>query len=158
MEETFKALTAFEVFAHHHGVAIMHYHADNGRFIDKEFMDTIANKRQTVSFCGVNAHFQNGRAEKCIRDLQDQARKVLLHSVARWPKSSSTHLWPYAVHYVNDVRNNIPTSKYAHSPLQNFTRTSVQIKVNTFYTFGCPVYALDRGLASGKKIPKWNPR
>ena len=113
MEETLKALAAFEAFAHHHGVTIRHYHADNGRFADKEFLDTIANKRQTVSFCGVNAHFQNGRAEKRIRDLQDQARKVLLHSVARWPKSSSTHLWPYAMHYVNDVRNNIPTSENA---------------------------------------------
>ena len=136
----------------------MHYYADNGRFVDKEFIDTIANKRQTVSFCDVNAHFQNGKAEKRIRDLHDQARKVLLHSVARWSKSSSTHLWLYAVHYVNDERNNIPTSENAQSPLQKFTGTSVQTKVNAFHTFGCPVYALDRGLASGKNIPKWNPR
>ena len=62
------------------------------------------------------------------------------------------------MHYVNDVRNNIPTSENAHSPLQKFTGTSVQTKVNTFHPFGCPVYALDRGLASGKKIPSWNPR
>ena len=34
----------------------------------------------------------------------------------------------------------------------------MQTKVNTFHTFGCPVYALDRGLASCKKIPKWDPR
>ena len=73
-------------------------------------------------------------------------------------KSSSTHLWLYAVHYVNDVRNNIPTSQDAQSPLQKFTGTNVQAKVNTFHTFGCPVYVLDSGLASGKKIPKWNPR
>ena len=62
------------------------------------------------------------------------------------------------MHYVNDVRNNIPTSENAHSPLQKFTGTSVQTKVNTFHIFGCPVYALDRGLASGRKILKWEPR
>ena len=158
MEETLKALAAFEAFAHHHGVTIMYYHADNGRLTDKELMDTIANKRQAVFLCGVNARFQNSRAEKRIRDLHDQAKKVLLHSVARWPKSSSTYLWPHAVYYVNDVRNNIPTSENAQSPIQKFTVTNVQEKVNTFYPFGCSVYALDSELASGKKIQKWNPR
>ena len=77
MEETLKVLTAFEAFAHHHGVTIMHYHADNGRFADKEFMDTIANKRHTVSFCGVNAHFQNGRAEKRIRGSSKKGASTL---------------------------------------------------------------------------------
>ena len=35
MDETLKALTAFEAFAHHYGVTIIHYHTDNGRFADK---------------------------------------------------------------------------------------------------------------------------
>jgi hypothetical protein len=30
--------------------------------------------------CGVNAHFQNGAAERCIRDLSDGAQTLLLHA------------------------------------------------------------------------------
>ena len=45
MEETLKALAAFEAFSHQHGITVMHYHADNGRFVDRKFKETIANKR-----------------------------------------------------------------------------------------------------------------
>ena len=69
MEETLKALAAFEAYSHHRGVTMQHYHADNGRFTDRQFMEATTSKDQTVSFCGVNAYFQNGRAEKWIRDL-----------------------------------------------------------------------------------------
>jgi hypothetical protein len=47
----------------------------------------VAISGQTISFCGVNAHFQNGIAEKMIRDLQESTRKQLLHTKARWPKA-----------------------------------------------------------------------
>ena len=70
-EETLKALAAFETYSHHHEVTTQHYHADNGRFADRQYMDATASKDQTVSFCGVNAHFQNDRSEKRIHDLQD---------------------------------------------------------------------------------------
>ena len=158
MEETLKALAAFEAYSHHRGVTMQHYHTDNGRFTDRQFMEATSSKYQTVSFYGVNAHFQNGRAEQRIRDLQDQVRNVLLRSVARWPKSSSAHLWSYAVHYLNDVRNNIPTEDNTVSPLKKFIGTSVQTKVTTFYTFDCPINALNSVLESGKKLPKWDAR
>ena len=32
-------------------------------------------KEEKMSYCGVNVHFQNGIAEKRIRDLQEHARK-----------------------------------------------------------------------------------
>ena len=63
MEETLKSLTAFEAYSHHRGVTMQHCHTDNGRFTDRQFMYTTASKDQTVSFCGVNTHFQNGRAK-----------------------------------------------------------------------------------------------
>ena len=53
---------------------------------------------------------------------------------------------------------NIPTEENTISPLQKFTGTSVQMKVTTFHTFGCLLYALDSVLASGKNLPKWNAR
>ena len=68
-EETVEAKEAFELFASSHGVQILHYHADNGRFADNRFRKAVTERRQTVSFCGINAHFQNGMAERRIREL-----------------------------------------------------------------------------------------
>ena len=82
-EETVKAKLAFEAYSSTIGVNILHYHADNGRFIDNLFIDNIKQNNQSISFCGVGAHHQNGRAEKRIRDLRDSARKMLLHAISR---------------------------------------------------------------------------
>jgi hypothetical protein len=83
--DTVEAKEVFEAFARNMGVRIQHYHADNGRFADNDFMNTVKKQQQTISFCGVNAHFQNGIAEKRMRDLQEQARTMLLHAKSRCP-------------------------------------------------------------------------
>jgi hypothetical protein len=69
-EETMEAKQAFEHFAKQHGVHILHYHCDNGRFADNAFKNSCSAKGQQLTFCVVNAHFQNGIAEKAIRDLR----------------------------------------------------------------------------------------
>ncbi len=76
-EETVKSKVAFEKFAATHGVNIKHYHADNGRFKDNLFMKSIEEKGQTITFCGVGAHHQNGKAEKRIGDLQRREKYPL---------------------------------------------------------------------------------
>jgi hypothetical protein len=78
--ETLEAKDAFKAYAKSIGVTIQHYHADNGQFADNLFLKSIKDKGQTISFCGVNAHFQNGIAEKRICDLQEAARSQLLHA------------------------------------------------------------------------------
>ena len=83
VEDTIKAKVAFEAYARNHGVEIKHYHADNGRFPDRKFLEAIETEIQTISFCGAYAQRQNGKAEKRFRDLQEQARKLLLHSISR---------------------------------------------------------------------------
>jgi len=55
-------------------VNVLHYHADNGRFADNAFIEDAKEQRQSISYCGVNAHHQNGKAEKRIRDLKVQER------------------------------------------------------------------------------------
>jgi hypothetical protein len=157
-EETVEAKRAFEAYARSHGVSIKHYHADNGRFADNAFIDSIARSGQTISYCGVNAHFQNGVAEKRIRDLQEQARKQLLHAKSRWPSAIEINLWPYALRTANDIRNTIPDKEDGSSPLERFCRTNVSPKLRHNHTFGCPVYALDNRLQANSRIPKWNPR
>jgi hypothetical protein len=56
-QETVEAKYAFERWSNSHGVNIKHYHADNGLFTENVFMADVARKGQTISFCGVNAHF-----------------------------------------------------------------------------------------------------
>lgn len=78
--DTIATKSAFEAYSLQYGVHIKHYHADNGRFADKDFLKTIHADKQTISLCVVNAHFQNGIAEKRNRNFQEQARTALFHS------------------------------------------------------------------------------
>jgi hypothetical protein len=82
-EEMLKAKQAFEQFAAKHGVNIFHYYCDNGQFADNAFKQSCKESRQQLTFCGVNAHFQNGIAERAIRDLSESVGKQLLHARAR---------------------------------------------------------------------------
>jgi hypothetical protein len=79
-EETMDAKQAFEQFTEQHGIRILHYHCNSRRFADNAFKNSCSTKGQRLTFCGVNAHFQNGIAEKAIRDLRESARKQLLHA------------------------------------------------------------------------------
>ena len=63
-EEMVMAKHTSECSADQRGVKIIHYHADNGRFADNAFIADCKAQRQGLSYCGVNAHFQNGIAER----------------------------------------------------------------------------------------------
>jgi len=45
-EETVAAKEAFERYARSHGVQVMHYHADNGRFVDNKWQKSCADNGQ----------------------------------------------------------------------------------------------------------------
>ena len=68
-QETLDAKHAFEHITEQHAVHIRHYHCDNGHFADCAFMDDVRKAGQTITFCCVGAHHQNGVAERCIRDI-----------------------------------------------------------------------------------------
>ena len=63
-KETIEAKRSFEQFAEQHGVRIEHYHCDNGHFADNDFKAACEMSQQRLTFCGINAHFQNGIAKK----------------------------------------------------------------------------------------------
>jgi hypothetical protein len=107
-KETIEAKQAFERFAADHGVRIKQYHADNGRFADNKFKQHCSQQHQAITYCGVNAHFQNGIAERSIRDITEAARTMLLHDKARWPSAAHLCLWPYAVRMAIYVHNTVP--------------------------------------------------
>jgi hypothetical protein len=154
--ETIEAKESFEKFARAHGITVSHYHADNGRFADNKFREAVALRHQTLSFCGVNAHFQNGVAERRIRELQDMARTMLIHANRRWSQAITANLWPYALRMANDAFNSTPDITRNVTPIEAFAGTKIATNPKHFFHFGCPVYVLSNAMQAGRKIDKWS--
>ena len=158
-EETVLAKKTYETWCRTYGVTVRHYHFDNGRFADNKFLQAVSEyPHQTISYCGVNAHHQNGVAEKRIRDLQELSRTALIHAQQRWPNAITSNLWPFALKISNDVHQSMPSLKDGISPLEKFSQVTVRPKIPSFHHFGCPVYVLNNALADGKSFPKWEER
>lgn len=115
-------------------------------------------QEQTISFCGVNAHFENGVAERRIRELSDGARTSLIHAQSRWPKAISVHLWPFAVRHRKDVFNATRKANRPASPLEIFSNSTVRPRLKHFHPFGCPTYRLNWALQGEKSQPRWEQR
>ena len=84
---TLWAKEAFKRYCEPFGMKVRQYHADNGWFAENLFVEDIKRQGQTIAYCGVNAHFQNGIAEKRIGDLQDAAPTMMLHASVCWPRN-----------------------------------------------------------------------
>ena len=139
-------------------MTILHYHADNGQFCDNSFQAACKQGGQRLSFCGVNAHFQNNRAKKSIRDLSESARNQLLYAQASWPSAIHLSLWPYALRTAVALHNTLPTLEAEVSRLELFSSIRVGINLRKLHVFGAPVFTLSNELASGSSLPKWSPR
>ena len=100
--ETILAKRAFEEFARQYNVTIRGYHADNGIFRANKWVESCRNQSQSLTFAGVNAHHQNGIAERRIRTLQELTRAMLIHANKLWPEAIMANLWPYALRMAND--------------------------------------------------------
>jgi hypothetical protein len=150
--ETIEAKEDFEHWAASFGSKITHYHADNGCFAATAFMARVAKCRQTISFLGVNAHFQHGRAEQLIRTLQDLAQ--LFHAKARWPIAITDHLWPYTILNVANMQNDMPRIGNTHSCMDLFAGTDVQTNLKHHHHIGIPAYVLDANMQAGRNISK----
>ena len=62
LEENLEAKSAYERFLNMGRVQLGGYHADNGLFADKGFVDACNINNQTLKFCAVGTHHQNGIA------------------------------------------------------------------------------------------------
>ena len=159
-DETIKAKRAFEEYAAQRGVQIRAYHADNGIFRANKWVNDCREHRQGLSFAGVNAHHQNGLAERRIRSLQDMTRAMLIHANKRWKSAITPNLWPYAMKMATDVMNETPNMQdpQRRSSEQMFSKTIVHHNIKHQKTFGCPIYVLENKLQTGKIYHKWNAR
>ena len=80
-EETVLTKKILKRYASLKGVYILRHHTDNGQFVFNGFIKDCQAENQHIFNCGVNAHFQNGGAEKKIRDLHEQTRTCLLYAI-----------------------------------------------------------------------------
>jgi hypothetical protein len=120
----------------------------------KEYTYDIEINKQTITYCGVNAHAQNGIAERSIRTLCDRARTIFIHALEKWPEAIGLDLWPYALKMAADIHNATPGPS-GLSPEEIFSRQKARPDcLLDFHTFGCPVFVLDPTLQKGQKIPK----
>ena len=69
LSETILAKHAYERFLALLGDESKAYHADNGQFADKGFRDDCISSNQTITFCRLESHHQNGIAERKIKDI-----------------------------------------------------------------------------------------
>jgi len=159
-EQTLEAKLAFERHANTFDIKILSYRADNGQFAEKSFRDSIKAARQSIDFCGVGSHHQNGIIERHFQRLSTQARTILLHAKRHWPTMVSAILWPFAYKYAEYLYNHLSVDKNGLSPIQKFCNGNThQIELIELHTWGCPCYVLDARLQSGTSMaPKWDPR
>ena len=144
--------------ANSHGVKIKSFYADNVIYTEKAFTNEVANCGQTIYFCGVGTHHQNGVAENHIGRLTQGFRTNLLHTQRRWSEAIGEILWPFSCKKYERRYNDLSLDKSGLSPLQTNLNVYEPFKIRDYHTFGCPVYILNGKLqAVGSKFPKWQP-
>ena len=78
--ESIEAKVAYECMAATFGIRVKKFHTDNGIFEEEDFKRNVSDNNQTISYCGVRAHIQNGIAEVDIKQLTEKARTMLIHA------------------------------------------------------------------------------
>ena len=160
-EETIEAKRAFEQYAENRGVRVQAYHADNGIFKAKKWVEECRQRKQDLTFAGVNAHHQNGVPQRRICELQEMTRAMLIHATKRWPGVVTIKLWPYAIRISNQAYNATPLNSHTNkqSPNKIFDNSAVDINQKHWKPFGCPTCVLKSELQGTMGIhPKWDAR
>ncbi|KAL7460959.1 hypothetical protein ACHAXS_001393 [Conticribra weissflogii] len=113
---TVEAKQNFEHFCGTRNVDVEHYHANNGLFADSDLTQEIKKNMQRLTFCGVNAHHQNGITERMIKSLTLISRTLLLHAQRHWPEYITTMLWPLALKAAQDRLNQLSVDLSGRTP------------------------------------------
>ncbi|KAL7496856.1 hypothetical protein ACHAWT_005049 [Skeletonema menzelii] len=161
LEETLLAKLAYEKLLAQMGHKAKHFRADNGRFADKGFMKSIEDADQTITFCGVGHHGQNGIVEHKNKMLTLGARTLLLHGIRMWPQMIDSMFWPFALKAYAEQLNCLRVDEDGQTPESKMTGIpTTDLPVANYHTLFCPVYVLDSRLqsAGGLGPPKWEPR
>jgi hypothetical protein len=158
--ETLEAIKSFEQMCLDYGVVPTEYVSDSGSaFTSKEYQAHLANYQQIISFAGTGAHHHNAIAERSIRTIMSIARTCMLHAAIHWPEMADATLWPLAVDYAVYIYNRVPNRETGLSPLDIFSnQRQPQRRLQDLHVWGSPAYLLDKRIADGKKIPRWESK
>ena len=96
VDETILAVNACEKVLAQAQRFVKHYHANNGAFTHRAFLDEVNCKDQNITFCTVCAHHQSWIIENKNKMLTLLARTLLLHGIRMWPEMIDTMLWLFA--------------------------------------------------------------
>jgi hypothetical protein len=140
-EFTLEAKNAFEQDCMTRGVLTKQYHADIDRYA------TNKSKLQSLTFCGLGDHQQNGITESKIKHLTLSGRILLLHTQHHLPEYITTMRWRFVLLAAVDCMNNLHIDIEGNSPETTFLKVSGwTTRVGNFHIFGCTVYVLDSKL------------
>ncbi len=127
--------------------SVKHYQADNGCFSYNEFLAACNNLNQTIEFCGVGAHHQNGIIKNINKQLTQTARVLLLHGMRMRPQMVDQMFWPFAIKAAAERMNSLHIDTEGHTSESKFCGVNIEnIPVKTFHTMICPCYVLDSRL------------
>jgi hypothetical protein len=160
VNETLLAVKAFEKVLAQANCHVKHYHADNGAFAHKSFMEEVNRRNQKLTFCGVGAHHQNRTKENKNKKLTLSACSLLLQGMRMWPQMVDTMFWPFAFKAAAEQHNCLSLNKDRHMPISILHGVpSKTVPVKSFHTLFCPVYVLDLCTQStgNPGPPKWEP-
>jgi hypothetical protein len=157
-EELVKSKLEFKDFASRYDIKIKSIRADNGVYTAKLFQESCQKKQQSLTFCAVGAHWQNGIAERFIGSITQRARTILLHAMARWPTVITEDMWTFAIRHAVNFHNSSIRRDKNKSPYHLFTGQESPWNLSDFHVFGCPVYVLNKKLQDGDNFSKWRAR
>ena len=142
------------------GVIPVEYVSDSGSpFTSQEFQHHLSEYRQIINFAGTGAHTHNSIAERSIRTIMSIARTMMLHAAIHWPEMADATLWPLAVDYAVHIFNRVPNPETGLSPLDVFSNSrQPQRRLHDIHVWGSPGYLLDKRIADGKKLPRWEAK
>ena len=158
--QTLEAKEKYELACRDIGVVPASYLMDNAPcFTAAEFKAKLTSFAQIARFAGVGAHHHNGNAERAIQTIMSIARTMMLHAAIHWHDVADPTLWPLAVSHAVFLHNHIPNPTTGIAPVDIFTKSRwEQKRFHDLHVWGCPIYVLEKAIADGRKLPRWQPR
>jgi hypothetical protein len=153
--EMLKSKQLFEDFARWYNISIHSIRADNGVYSSNAFQQSCTDNNQSLTYCAIGGHWQNGVVECHIGLITNTACTILLHAMAKWPDVVTEEFWSFAVRYTCTFHNASIRNDTQLSPHRMFTGEEAPWKMEHFRVFGSPVIVLAKKLQDGDALQKW---
>lgn len=105
--ETIRGKYIYEKCCLDHGIIVDTYLFDNEVFKANAFVNRIREHTQIFRFRGVNAHHQNGIAERVTKTASDMSRAMMSYANTHWKDGINFTVWPMAITYAIYIYNHM---------------------------------------------------